>query len=150
MKKIFLSVLASVFIMAWYTPKAQAQAATTPVHSSGGPSGAAHRLPHDIAFSQNPSIVQNTARTTLTNWVNNSMKRMVCAEAFNTQSGARARLGCALLSFDVGTKHEFNVPLGNLPTGTHRLVYTYQDAGGFWHQVTNTSDRLVATTFTVR
>lgn len=97
-------------------------------------------------------IVGQVAKATIANWVNTPMTRLVCAEAFNTVSGAKNHLGCMSLNFGTTSTNMSNinldVPLMNLPSGTYRLVYTYQDAGGFWHQMTNSSDQLVTTTVT--
>lgn len=145
--KKLLSIIALLFAFLWFAPSAHAQA-TSPVYSSGGPSGAAHRMPHDIAFSTTPSGVQGGVRTTITNWANTPMTRLVCAEAFHTTTNAKTHLGCLTVHLNTTEKssYQFDVPTMNLSSGTHRIVYTYQDAGGFWHQMTNTSDKLVRIT----
>lgn len=150
MRKIILGLISLVFALFFYATPVHAQQATTPVYSSGGPSGAAHRMPHDVAFSSGPSMMNNqnnqtVARTTLTNWANTPMTRLVCVEAFQTSSGAKTHLGCLTVHLNTSdmSSYQFDVPMNMLSSGTHRIVYTYQDAGGFWHQMTNTADKLV-------
>lgn len=157
--KGLIAVMASVFaFLAIFPTTTFAQTsgpATTPIFSTGGPGGAEHRVPHDIAFSATPSVSDRTAAsTTITNWVNAPMTRLVCVEAFNTSTSARTHLGCVLVNFNAdGTpiaNANINVPLTSLTTGTYRIVYSYQDSAGFWHQMTNLNDRLVNITATIQ
>lgn len=66
---------------------------------------------------------------------------LVCAEAFRV-GGGKQHLGC--LNLNLGANgftqanwaEEFNVPTSWLVRpGTYRIVYTYQDQLGNWHQI---------------
>ena len=117
-----------------------------------------HVLPHPLAHSYNPMVVNmnnmNMMQARVENWISSSqMDRLVCVEAINTISGSKNHLGCATLNLDPrGTGvwwREFQTPVNTLPMGTYRITYNYMDRG-MWHQITDTSDKLVNTTIQVK
>lgn len=66
--------------------------------------------------------------------------RLVCVEAFKTGSARKYHLGCTQLTFGAhlwgNWGVDFNAPLFWLKkVGTYRVVYTYQDANGGWHNI---------------
>lgn len=97
----------------------------------------------DLRHAYKPVTVASTGmmRARVDNFTNVQQKRLVCVEAFNNANNVKTHLGCLWVDLaPMGSTvsdwaFEFDVPTNMLSPGAYTVVYTYQDAGGSWHQI---------------
>ncbi|MBX4205693.1 hypothetical protein KW795_00680 [Candidatus Microgenomates bacterium] len=127
LKKVLLVFVLVLGFMLLTSGKSEAHAATT----NGS-----------LRHAYKPYTVSTTRamRARVDNFAPESKSRLVCVEAFRTSNGAKTHLGCldiplAAYKSNDQWAFEFDAPTYWLDSGTYRVVYTYRDDWGKWHQV---------------
>lgn len=96
-----------------------------------------------LRHAYKPVTVESTGmmRARVDNFTTSQQKALVCVEAFNNANNVKTHLGCLWVNLaPMGSTvsdwaFEFDATTNMLSPGNYNVVYTYQDAGGSWHQI---------------